>query len=98
MHQKTMLRVMCAYPHSPGVAFAKIYIDIADRRVERTRMRVRRRCSIFGAAAREKQQVGRPLLKSRRTIIEQKNGTCGPITDQANTGPNVTGLRQTKAA
>src|SRR6202041_479244 len=73
--EEAMLRIMGAYTHRARISRLDLNVDIADRRIECARVRIRWSRIRVGSAAREEQHVCGPLLKTRRVCGEHK---CGP--------------------
>src|ERR1700679_1133435 len=93
-----MLGIVGTDAHSAGISVLNFNIDIADCGIERARVGVRRRRVRARASAREKQHIGRSLLKTWSVGGEHKGGTRGPEPDQPDSGPDIDGPAQTIAA
>src|SRR5580692_12575971 len=84
-----MLRIMGAYAHRTRISLLDLNVDIADRRIKRTRVRIRWRGIRVRPTTCEEEHVPRPLLKTRGVCREHKCRPRGPKTDQPDSGPDV---------
>src|SRR5580658_1013190 len=87
--QEAMLRIVSAYAHSPRISLLDFDVDIADRRIKRTRVRIRWRGIRVRPAAREEQHVRGPLLKTRRVCGQHERRPRSPKADYPDSGPDV---------